>query len=109
MKIFVILFILISIYKLTNGQLLKEVVNPKNLVIKPDDMREQYGRPPPYMGRQPYGQNPYGQQQYGQNPYNQQRYNPYGGGYGGNGRGYGRYDRWTTTTLGFPFNLFGKK
>lgn len=112
MKYFVILFFLISTYKLLHGQSFNNEEISKNLVAKTDDVKEQYGRPPyggGYGQRQPYGQQ---NNNYGQRPYPNQQYNPYGGGnnnYGGYGyRPYGR-GRWETTTAGFPFNLFGKK
>lgn len=85
MKLFVVIFISLSIYKLFQCQTLP--YHSKKLVAKTNEVREQYGRPPPYMGgRQPYGQQqPYGQRQ----PYPNQQQNPYGNqGYGYQGFGF---------------------
>lgn len=109
MKYFVILIIVISSFKFLNGETLLE--KEKSLISQVDGTKEQYGRPP-YMGRYPYGQGPYGGYGGYGGPRGYGGYGGYGGprGYGGYGGYGGRYNPyWTTTTLGFPFNLFGKK
>lgn len=90
-------------------------VNGSRSLLNDDLMRNQYRQPPPYNPYNPYGRppqyNPYGYPNRGGNPYGNpwrrgNPYNYYGGGYGGR-RGYGIW--YTTTTVGFPWNLFGKK
>jgi hypothetical protein len=100
----------------------------KFLVPKGNDQRAQYGQPPPpppnqynqgQYGGQP--QNQFGQQgmnQYGgppnqfhRHPFRQPYNNPYGGPQYGQYQPYGQQQSTTvtTTTVGFPWNLFGKK
>lgn len=109
MKYFLAIFFFISVYKLIYGTLIEE---HHQLKSASDDLtRSQYGPPPPYQqrynpyGGQPYQQryNPYGNQNRDGNPYNNNRQ------YGGYRGGYYGYERWQTTTVGFPWSLFGKK
>lgn len=82
MKFFCMIFISLSIYKLLECQTIP--YHPKKLIANSNDVKEQYGRPPPYyMGRQqPYGHYPY----QGQNYYGNQGQNYYGNqGYGNQG------------------------
>lgn len=100
MKFFVGLYFLLCIYKMLSCEKLSYM----NLVKEPSEkMREQCRRPPPFMGGYPY---------------QQPQYQPYGGGGYQPYPSYNNYQpypyqynlqQFTSTTLGFPFNLFGKK
>lgn len=113
---FTVLFILLCIYKIVNGDPIEENLG-ETQSLKSDDLeRNQYRPPPPYQQRyNPYGgpnqrYNPYGNPNRDGNPYNNRPYGGYGGNQGGYGRGYGGWRTPpTTTTVGFPWNLFGKK